>query len=92
MASGQTTNDHGKIRKWVEERGGKPAAVKASHKGDDGGILRIDFPADGKDEGLEEISWEEFFRTFEDRKLSFLYQDKTENGKTSRFFKFVNRQ
>lgn len=44
-----------------------------------------------KDEGLEEIEWSEFFRTFDDNKLAFLHQDKTEDGKQSRFNKFVSR-
>jgi hypothetical protein len=44
-----------------------------------------------KDEGLEEIEWSEFFRTFDDNNLAFLHQDKTEDGKQSRFNKFVSR-
>src|SRR3569833_2785922 len=38
------TTDHNKIRHWVEERGGCPAAVKATERKNDVGILRIDFP------------------------------------------------
>ncbi len=53
------------------------------------GILRVDFQE--PDENLREIGWDEFFDTFEDRKLAFLYQDKTSDGQDSRFFKFVNR-
>lgn len=83
------TTDHDEIRKWVEARGGRPAAVRQTHSKDDGGILRIDFGE--KEPELEEISWEEFFRTFDERKLAFLYQDKTKDGKESRFFKFVRR-
>jgi len=89
----QATTDHDTIRKWAEERGGHPAAVTAT-KGDDGaGILRIEFDERterGGDE-LTPISWEEFFDTFEDRGLAFLYQDKTKDGQTSRFFKLVSR-
>ena len=59
-------------------------------EGDDGeGILRVDFAE--PDDKLEPIAWEEFFKTFEDRRLAFLYQDKTSDGKQSRFFKFVRR-
>ena len=39
----------------------------------------------------EEISWEQFFQTFDDRGLALLHQDKTSDGKMSRFFKFVRR-
>ncbi|MBB4566789.1 hypothetical protein [Rhizobium leucaenae] len=87
MSASQTTTDHGKIRDWVKARNGRPARVKGAKKG---GILRIDF---GKpEETLEEISWEEFFRIFDENDLAFLYQEKTESGDTSRFTKFVNRQ
>ena len=86
MAEARTTTNHDTIRKWAEERGGRPARVKDSGPG---GILRIDFG--DPDEGLEEIEWEEFFRIFEDNDLAFLHQDRTEEGQ-SRFNKFVARK
>jgi len=90
MAQAQTTTDHKVIRKWIEEREGRAAKVKGT-EGDDGeGILRVDFLE--PDDKLEPIDWDEFFKTFEDRKLAFLHQDKTADGKPSRFFKFVSRQ
>src|SRR5918998_447825 len=89
MSSGKTTTDHDEIRKWVEKRGGTPTVVKGTEGKDGEGILRIDFAE--PDEKLEEIPWDEFFKTFEDRKLAFLHQDKTADGKESRFFKFVKR-
>ncbi len=87
MSSANTTTDHDTIRKWVEERNGHPARVKDQGEG---GILRIDFGE--PEDSLEEIDWETFFEIFEDNNLAFLHQDKTEDGKTSRFNKFVNRQ
>jgi len=89
----QVTTDHETIKRWTEERGGWPAAVKSTHRAGDPGILRIDFrDPDGKaDEGLEPICWEEFFETFENRNLAFLYQDEIE-GEKSRFFKIVSRK
>jgi len=90
MSAGETTTDHDKIRKWIEQRGGTPSVVKGTEDNEGEGILRIDFAErDGK---LEEIPWDEFFETFEDRDLAFLYQDKTADGKESRFFKFVRRE
>ena len=89
MAEGKTTIDHKKIRKWAEERGGAPSTVKATGSKKDAGILRLDFkPAD---EGLEEVSWEEFFEKFDSSNLAFLYQDKTQAGRVSRFHKFIER-
>ncbi|HEU0012365.1 MAG TPA: hypothetical protein VFQ45_01705 [Longimicrobium sp.] len=81
MASAKRTQDHDEIRKWVEKRGGVPAIVEGT-----GGLLRIDFiEGDGKEPRLEETGWEEWFRIFDDRGLTFLYQDEGD----SRFFKLV---
>lgn len=93
MSSATSTTDHDEIRHWVEERGGRPTRVNAAGHKQGGGILRIDFdqPGGEKDEALEEISWDEFFQTFDENKLAFLHQDKTEDGKESRFNKFISR-
>jgi hypothetical protein len=86
----QTTTDHATIRRWAEERGGRPAAVAETHSDKDAGILRIDFGEE--DEGLEEISWEQFFEKLDSSNLAFLYQDEAKGGGTSRFFKLVRRE
>jgi hypothetical protein len=93
-AEAQITTDHDQIRKWADSRGGKPAAVKATQRGKDPGIIRLIFPgAPYADDGsLEEISWEEFFRKFEDAGLALLYQDKTSGGKKSLFSKLIGRE
>lgn len=80
------------IRRWAEARGGEPSHVIATGKRNDPGILRIDFPGYSGEGSLDEISWDDFFQKFDEKKLAFLYQDKTANGKTSRFFKFVERE
>lgn len=89
MSESQTTTDHAVIRKWVTERRGHPATVAATEDGGHAGILRIDF--DPKDERLDESDWDEFFRKFDQSDLAFLYQDRTRDGKISRFHKFVQR-
>lgn len=86
MSEAATTTDHEAIRTWIEARSGRPARVKGQGEG---GILRIDFGE--PEEDLEPIDWETFFSVFEDRKLAFLHQDKTEDGSTSRFSKFIDR-
>jgi hypothetical protein len=40
---------------------------------------------------FEKISWKDFFQVFDERKLAFLYQDKTADGKMSRFNKCVSK-
>lgn len=92
MASANTTTDHDEIRRWAEARGAVPAAVEGT--GDepdhapDAGLLRFEFR---DNESLDEVDWKPFFRTFEDRRLAFLYQEETSNGDLSRFNKFVSR-
>jgi hypothetical protein len=88
----KTTTDHGEIRKWAEERSGKPAHVKGTGGADDPGILRIDFPGYSGEGKLEEISWEEFFEKFDEQGLALVYQEKTAAGQKSNFNKLVSRE
>ena len=81
----QKTTDHETIRKWAEARDGRPARVKGTGSANDAGLLRLDFG--DPEEGLEEITWEEFFDTFEESELAFLYEEDPDN----RFNKLVRR-
>ncbi len=91
--SGHTTTDHDFIRRWVEERGGKPARVKRTGKGEDPGILRIDFPGFSGEGTLEEIEWDEWLEKFEENELAFLHRDiKGDDGELDRFNKLVSRK
>jgi hypothetical protein len=89
VAESKTTTDHDEIRRWAESRGGKPAHVAETGAGDDPGILRIDFdePGSDDDDRLEEMSWDEWFKAFDENRLAFLYQDDGD----SRFNKLVSR-
>ncbi len=91
MSSSKTTTDHKAIQKWAEDRDGKPSIVKSTHD-KNGGVLRIDFPGYSGEGSLEEVEWEEWFKTFDERDLEFLYQDKTADGKESRFFKLISKE
>lgn len=84
-----TTTDHAVIRKWIEDREGRPARVRGT-EGEDGGIIRVDYPG-YEGEALQTISWEEFFESFEANELAFLFQDKKKDGSESRFSKMVSR-
>jgi hypothetical protein len=90
--SSKMTQDHEEIRNWTEEREGKPATVKATAKGDEPGLLRIDFPGYSGEGSLEHISWEEFFEKFDKEDLVFLYQEETADGKPSRFHRFISKK
>lgn len=91
MASSKTTTDHKEIQKYVEERDGKPARVKGTEGKDGSGVLRIDFPTGAGEDKLEHLSWDDFFKIFDDSKLAMIYQEETKDGKESRFVKFVSR-
>src|SRR5712671_526438 len=75
--------DHDEIRRWAEEHGGIPTKVKGTD-----GLLRIDFvkgsKSGGREPTLEEISWDEWFRLFDQQNLVFLH-----GTGDSKFFKLV---
>ncbi|WP_458189541.1 hypothetical protein [Haladaptatus sp. NG-WS-4] len=88
----QVTTNHETIREWVEDRAGEPATVEST--ADEGaGILRLQFPdtADDHDE-LVPVEWRAWFEKFESEDLAFVYQETTEDGNTSRFYKLVDRK
>lgn len=89
---GQTlaTRDHDTIRRWAEERGAIPATVPDTEHEGRPGVLTFDFPDDGEDENLEHISWDEWFRVFDERGLQFIYQEHTKDGTESNFFRTEN--
>jgi hypothetical protein len=90
-ATSKQTTDHEEIRRWVEERGGKPACVRGTGGKGDPGLLRIDMPGYTGEDTLAPISWDEWFEKFDEQGLAFLYQDKTAGGKKSNFNKLVKR-
>ena len=83
--------DHEEIRRWAEERGARPARVKGTGGPGDPGMIRLDFPGYTGEETLEPISWDEWFRKFDESNLALLYQEKTASGRKSNFNKLVSR-
>lgn len=81
-----TTRSHTVIRAWAEARGGHPANVRGRMPRRISGPGLVFGPVD---ENLSDASWNEFFRAFEAEKLAFVCQDRTEDGRTIRFHKFV---
>ena len=61
------TTDHAEIKRWAKRRRARP--VRAFLTGD----VRLDLPADDPVEPERPVGWDEWFDTFEDRKLAFLY-------------------
>ena len=92
MAETKTTQEHGEIQRWAEERGGKPSHVKSTESESDIGILRIDFPGFSGEGSLEEITWEDFFEKFDAQGLALIYQEETADGEKSNFNKLVKAE
>lgn len=79
------TKSHEVIRRWAEARGATPATVPGTEHDTRPGVLRFDFPGYGG-QGLRHISWDEWFRTFDERNLTFVFQEHTRDGRMSNFF------
>jgi hypothetical protein len=88
---GQTlaTRSHDVIKKWAEERDATPATIEGTEHGDHPGVLRFDFPGHDstKDSKLKQVSWDKWLKTFDDRHLVMLFQEKLSNGNQSNFFR-----
>ena len=92
MASAQPMKDHAEIRRWAEARGAQPACVKGTGGKGDVGMIRLDFPGFSGARSLQKISWDEWFRRFDESNLALLVQDSTARGKKSNFNKLVARE
>lgn len=66
------THNHEEIRRWVRQRGGRPAKRRDAPDADAGDVLAVSFP-DTDDESLDPIEWEEFFERFESGGLAFAH-------------------
>jgi hypothetical protein len=86
------TTDYETIREWAETRGGWPAMVARTARGDTACVLRIDFPAYTGEGTLKPISWNEWFKEFDQNNLAFLYQERTADGKQTRFYKLIEHE
>ncbi|MFL6121317.1 Rho termination factor N-terminal domain-containing protein [Actinophytocola sp.] len=83
------TTDHDVIRQWAEKRDAAPATVPGTEHDDHLGVLRFDFPGYGGDT-LRHVDWDEWFATFDQRRLNFIYQEERSDGSPSNFFRLEN--
>lgn len=87
MQTSQQTKDHECIRQWIDERRGEPAVLRMAPHGGNRHSLRIKFEEEEADE-LQTISWNEFFKIFDDGGFVFFY----DMAKESRFNKFIETE
>ncbi|WP_233508451.1 hypothetical protein [Spongiactinospora gelatinilytica] len=83
------TTEHDVISNWARERGAEPATVPGTERDGRPGVLRLDFPGYGGQQ-LKHLDWDEWFRTFDERGLRFIYQEHLKDGKPSNFFRLEN--
>jgi hypothetical protein len=88
----RATTDHDEIRRWAEERRAKPACVRGTGSKNDTGMLRLDFPGYSGEDSLDHISWDDWFKKFDERHLALLFQEETVDGQKSNFNKIVSRE
>ena len=94
MASASThpLTDHAEIQRWAESRGAQPACVKGTGRGKtDVGMIRLDFPGYSGGKSLQKISWDDWFKGFDEGNLALLVQEQTARGQKSNFNKLVSR-
>jgi hypothetical protein len=92
MATAHPLTDHDEIRRWAEARKAKPACVRRTGGKGDVGMIRLDFPGYSGEESLEPISWEDWFKKFDESDLALLVQEETASGERSNFNKLVKRE
>lgn len=80
------TRNHQVIETWASQRQASPATVAGTEHNGHLGVLRFDFPGFGG-EDLKKVDWADWFKAFDARELTFVFQEKMENGRESNFFK-----
>lgn len=81
------TRDHQTIRRWAEERGALPAIGFGAALEDGPGAPRLEF-LDAGGQNLTQVSWDQFFKAFDERDLMFVYQETEKSGQKSHFCRF----
>ncbi|MFG3422030.1 hypothetical protein [Micromonospora sp. NPDC048063] len=81
------TANHDVIRRWAQERGAKPATIAGTEREGRAGVLTFNIPGYRESSRVREITWDEWFRTFDDRKLNLIYQEQLRDGRPSNFFR-----
>jgi hypothetical protein len=85
----RTLIDHDSIREWAEHHGAHPASVRGTGQAGDAGIIRLDFEGYSGAESLAPVDWDTWFRTFDDRQLALIVDDR---GTAPNFNKLVARE
>ncbi|MFV2099695.1 hypothetical protein [Micromonospora sp. LOL_024] len=81
------TTNHDVIRRWARQRGAKPATVSGTERDGRAGVLTFNMPGYRESSRVREITWDEWFHTFDLRRLNLIYQEQLRDGRQSNFFR-----
>ncbi|OKJ44444.1 hypothetical protein AMK25_15545 [Micromonospora sp. TSRI0369] len=84
------TRNHEVIQRWARARGAKPATIAGTERGDRPGVLTFNMPGYRESSRIREITWDDWFRTFDLRRLNLIYQEQMRDGRQSNFFRTEN--
>ncbi|WFE36789.1 hypothetical protein [Micromonospora sp. WMMD975] len=84
------TRNHEVIQRWARARGAKPATIAGTERGDRPGVLTFNIPGYRESSRIREIAWDDWFRTFDSRRLNLIYQEQMRDGRQSNFFRTEN--
>ncbi|WP_343447615.1 hypothetical protein [Micromonospora schwarzwaldensis] len=84
------TRNHEVIQRWAGARGAKPATIAGTERGDRPGVLTFNLPGYRESSRIREITWDDWFRTFDSRRLNLIYQEQMRDGRQSNFFRTEN--
>ncbi|WSG07667.1 hypothetical protein OIE53_24985 [Micromonospora sp. NBC_01739] len=75
------------IQRWARERGAKPATISGTEREGRVGVLTFNIPGYREGGRIREISWDDWFHTFDLRRLNLIYQEQLRDGRQSNFFR-----
>ncbi|MEU0549456.1 hypothetical protein [Micromonospora sp. NPDC005979] len=81
------TANHEVIQRWARARGAKPATIAGTEREGRAGVLTFNIPGYRESSRIREITWDEWFHTFDLRRLNLIYQEQMRDGRQSNFFR-----
>ncbi|MEU8182416.1 hypothetical protein AB0B86_16820 [Micromonospora sp. NPDC049047] len=81
------TANHEVIKRWAQERGARPATIAGTERDGRAGVLTFNIPGYRESSRIREITWDEWFYTFDLRRLNLIYQEQLRDGRQSSFFR-----
>lgn len=89
-----TTTNHEEIKQWAEENSGRPQIIDDKEAQADIKGIRITFKDEKqllRDDIHRDISWDQFFKIFEENKLALQYYSNYKGDDMGIAYRFVRR-